>query len=73
MSSSDLHGIITGLNLPTIDDRHSDLLSPFHAQLTPMKQKLLQKDNQPEVSLQRSKSAQEMPIEQDLDPSLKQS
>jgi hypothetical protein len=38
-----------------------------------MKQKLLQKDNQPEVSLQRSKSAQEMPIEQDLDPSLKQS
>jgi len=73
MSSSDLHGIITGLNLPTIDDRHSDLLSPFHAQLTPMKQKLLQKDNQPEVYLQRSKSAQEMPIEQDLDPSLKQS
>jgi drug/metabolite transporter (DMT)-like permease len=50
--TNDLHGLITGLSLP--DDSHRDLLSPFHAHLTPMKQQLIQKEEE------RTKSSQEM-------------
>lgn len=59
--TNDLHGIITGISLP--DDSHRDLLSPFHAHLTPMKQQLLQKEGlEEEVSVGGTKT-QEMMIE----------
>jgi hypothetical protein len=46
MSSSDFHGIITGLALPSAEETHNDLLSPFLAQRTPIKQKLIQESEE---------------------------
>jgi hypothetical protein len=42
VSSSDFHGIITGLALPSAEETHNDMLSPFLAQRTPIKKKLIQ-------------------------------